>query len=129
MDIVSDSLVKIKNAQKVGHRKVVIKGNRLLQKICDLLKEGGYIVDYQVMNIEFKFFITIRLRYDAKLNPAISDIVRISKNSRKNYVKVNEIPRIANGYATVIMSTSKGVLTGKQAKETNMGGEVICYVI
>ena len=129
MDLISDSITKIRNAQKAGHDYVSVGDSKLIAAICRILKRNGYILAHNRVSDKKKKFREISLKYDEKGNGVIKEFVRISKTSRRVYCHADEIPRIANGYATVMITTSKGVLTGKQAKEGNVGGEVICYVL
>ena len=129
MDIISDGITKIRNAQKSKASQVLLKNNKVVAKICGILKKGGYIIDYNFKKENKMNFIEVVLKYDKNDNPIIKELVRVSKNSRRVYKPANDIPRIANGYATVIMSTPKGVITGREAKQENVGGEVICYVL
>ena len=129
MDIISDSITKIRNAQKSKQDAVQIKGNSLLSKICGILVSSGFIDSYKEKKEKGKYFIDLKLKYDKLGKPVISNLTRISKLSRRMYSGAQDLPRIANGFATIIVSTSKGVMTGKEAKEKNVGGEVIFYVI
>ncbi len=129
MDIIANALTKVRNAQKVKKDIVTIMGNKLLLEVCRILKDKGYVEEYHHNTKENKNLIDITLKYDSKGSPVISKITRVSHCSRRVYKKAAGIPRIVNGLATVIVSTSKGVLTGKEAEEKGVGGEVICYVL
>ena len=129
MDIIANALTKMRNAQKVKKETVTVMGNKLLLEICKILKNRGYVEEYRHNTKEKKNFINITLKYDSSGRPVISKIVRISHCSRRVYKKAGEIPRIMNGLATVIVSTSKGILTGLEAGERGVGGEIICYVL
>ncbi len=127
MDIVSDGLTVIRNGQKSGLDRVTLRGSKLLEQIAAILKDRGYIKDFSVMK-DKKFFIDVKLKYDDSEKPVIRKINRISKNSCRLYSKADKIPRIMNGYATVIITTSRGVMTGREAREKKIGGEPVCYV-
>ncbi|HBE03494.1 MAG: 30S ribosomal protein S8 [Spirochaetes bacterium GWF1_41_5] len=126
IDTISDSLTIIRNACAVKHQKAKIKHSKIMENIVNILKQEGYIEDFSVEN---KKNIIINLKYDLKKNSVITEISRISKSSRREYSSVKKIPRIANGYATVILTTPKGILTGREARKQNVGGEVLCFVL
>jgi small subunit ribosomal protein S8 len=128
-DIISDGLAIIKNGQRSKKDIISFPTNKTLNSILDLLKTNGYILDYFSDNNKQKNFVKVKLKYDEEGKPVISELSRISKCSRRVYKPANEIPRIANGYAMTIVSTPKGVVSGKQAKELNQGGEVLCYIL
>ena len=129
MDIIADAITKIRNGQKAKQESVTIIGNKLLNKMCKILKREGYIEEFHSNTKEKKNLIDITLKYNERGEPVISNISRISRPSRRVYSSANNIPRIANGFATVVMSTPKGILTGKEAKEKKVGGEVVGYVL
>ena len=125
----SDGLTRLRNAQSARHSSVRIRGNKMLKSICEILRERGYIESFEEDKKDEKYFIQIILKYTGRGEPVIRRVVRMSKSNRRMYVNASRIPRFFGGYATVILSTSLGVMTGKQAMEKNVGGEVICYVL
>lgn len=128
-DLIADGLTAIRNGLLAKKDIVTFSTNKAFISIVEILKEGGYIKDYSIETEGLKKTITIKLKYNEKGLSVISKLERISKCSRRVYSPADEVPRIANGYATVIVSTSKGIMTGKKAKSINQGGEVLCYVM
>ena len=125
---VGDMLTKIRNASRVRHEFVDLKMSKLNKSILDILKEEGYIKNYTIFDKKGISFIKAILNYDSKRNPAINRIDAISTPGRKVYSSYKNIPRVKNGYGILIVSSSKGVITGKQAKDNKVGGELICSV-
>lgn len=128
-DPISDFLTRIRNAQAVGHKVVEIPASNLKKEITRVLQEQGYISKYKFVDEGPQGSIKIALKYDrATKRPAISKITRVSKPGLRQYAKAGKMPRVLNGLGIVIMSTPEGVMTGKNAKANNVGGEVLCYV-
>ncbi|WP_024653539.1 30S ribosomal protein S8 [Borrelia persica] len=125
---VGDMLTKIRNASRVKHESVDLKMSKINKSILDILKEEGYIKGYSVLDKKGIAFIKVMLNYDNKRNSAINRIDAISTPGRKVYSSYKNMPRIKNGYGILIVSSSKGVITGKQAKDNKVGGELICSV-
>lgn len=124
-DKIADYLTRIRNAGNAGHKTVMIPGSKLKIAITEILKEQGYIGDYEEIKEDIQSQIKITLRY-FEGKPAIKEITRVSKPGRRVYVSADNLPRIKNGLGTAIISTSKGVMNEKQAKKYNIGGEFIC---
>jgi small subunit ribosomal protein S8 len=130
-DPIADYLTRIRNAQMAGHRIVEIPASRTKKAITEILFDQGFIFKYKFDEggKGNQGVIKIALKYDsATKKPIIRELGRISKPGLRKYAKANEIPRIINGLGIAIVSTSRGVMTGKQAKEMNVGGELLCYV-
>ncbi len=128
-DPISDYLTRIRNAQAAGHKVVEIPASNLKKEITRVLHEQGYISKFKFVEEGPQGSIKIALKYDrATKKPAISKLVRISKPGLRQYSKVKKMPRVLNGLGVVILSTPNGVMTGKNAKEQNVGGELLCYV-
>lgn len=129
-DPLADYLTRIRNANSAGHRVVSIPASNLKKEITKILFDQGYILSYKFEETDNKQgSIKIALKYDpATKAPIINKIQRISTPGLRKYTGSNEIPRILNGLGISIVSTSKGVMTGKQAQRNNVGGEVLCYV-
>ncbi len=129
-DPISDYLTRIRNAVKAGHRVVEIPASNLKKEITKILFEQGYILSYKFDDESTpQGVIKIALKYDKlSKDPVIKKIQRISKPGLRKYASSTELPRILNGLGIAIVSTSSGVMTGKQAKDQNVGGEVLCYV-
>ena len=129
MDPIADYLTRIRNAQMGGHRIVEIPTSKLKKRITEILYDQGYILKYKFEDFAPQGVIKIALKYDRETKkPVIQKIGKISTPGLRQFVKATEIPRIINGLGIAIISTSKGVMTGKQARKENVGGEVICYV-
>ncbi|MDR1867871.1 MAG: 30S ribosomal protein S8 [Treponema sp.] len=127
-DPIADMLTKIRNAGMARHEKVDVLTSKLKLEIVKILKTEGYIKNFKKVNIETTSYIRIFLKYDDKLLPVIHNLERISKPGRRLYVGYKNMPRVYNGYGTVIVSTSQGVITGKKATEKKVGGEITCTV-
>ena len=128
-DPIADYLTRIRNAVSANHRVVEIPASNLKKGITKILFEQGYILSYKFDDSSVQGTIKIALKYNKETKePVIKKIQRISKPGLRKYSSSNELPRILNGLGIAIISTSHGVMTGKQAKRDNVGGEVLCYV-
>lgn len=129
-DPIADYLTRIRNAHIAKHRVVDIPASKLKKSITEILFDQGYILKYKfVDDLGPQGTIKIALKYDKATNkPVIEKLGRISKSGLRKYAKADQIPRIINGLGICIVSTSKGLMTGKQAKRENVGGELLCYV-
>src|SRR5210317_483373 len=128
-DPIADYLTRIRNAQMAGHRVVEIPASNLKKEITKILFEQGYILSYKFDDSTVQGTIKIALKYNKETKePVIKKIQRISKPGLRKYASADEMPRILNGLGIAIVSTSHGVLTGKQAHKDNVGGELLCYV-
>lgn len=127
-DPIADMLTRIRNANQVSHPTVEMPSSKLKVQLAKLLKEEGYITDYEEKT-EGKFkVLSITLKYDAKNKPIITKLERISKPGLRNYSKAKNLPKVLGGMGIAVVSTSKGLLTDRKARKENLGGEVICYV-
>ncbi len=128
-DPIADFLTRIRNAQSAGHKVVKIPSSKLKKEITKILFDQGYILSYKFDEDGNREFIKIALKYDKENSiPVIKKLERISKPGLRKYVGTDEMPKVLNGLGIAILSTSKGVMTGKQAQKENVGGEVLCYV-
>lgn len=128
-DTIADFLTRIRNAVKASHRIVEIPSSNLKKEMTKILKEKGYILDYKFEENKIQGVIKIALKYHPVTKaPAIHNISRISKPGLRKYAGTGKMPRVLNGLGIAILSTSKGVMTNKEAKEQKIGGEVLCYV-
>jgi len=128
-DPIADYLTRIRNAAMANHKVVTIPASNLKKEITKILFDQGYILSYKFEDNSIQGTIKIALKYDKDTKESvIKDIQRISKPGLRKYVSSGDIPRILNGLGIAIVSTSKGLMTGKKAKQLNVGGEVICYV-
>ena len=128
-DPVADYLTRIRNAMSAGHRVVEIPASNLKKEMTKILFEQGYVLSYKFDDSSVQGTIKIALKYtkDTK-EPVIKKIQRISTPGLRKYASSKEFPRILNGLGIAIVSTSHGVMTGRQAQKENVGGEVLCYV-
>ena len=127
-DPIADMLTRIRNAVMARHDLLLIPSSRMKLYIAKILKQEGFISDYEVTSEHSWRQIKIVLRYDEKNQPLISGLKRISKPGLRIYVQVKEVPRVYGGLGIAIISTSKGVMTGQKAWHQGIGGELLCYV-
>ena len=127
-DPLADMLTKIRNASNARFDKVDISNSKLKLEIVKILKNEGFIKNFKKMNQDGQGLIRIFLKYDDKMKPIIHGISRISTPGRRIYSGYRKMPRVFNGFGTVIVSTSAGVTTGKKAAEKRVGGEILCTV-
>jgi small subunit ribosomal protein S8 len=127
-DPIADMLTKIKNASSAGHESVNIRPSQVKLEIIKILKIEGYIRNFKKINVDGHTSICVFLKYDGQLKPIIQGIERLSKPGRRIYSGYRTMPRVLNGYGTVVVSTSSGVTTGRRARERKSGGELICKV-
>ncbi|MEM1338309.1 MAG: 30S ribosomal protein S8 [Bacteroidota bacterium] len=128
-DPISDYLTRIRNANRAGHRVVNIPASNLKKEMTKILFDQGYILSYKFEDNSVQGIIKIALKYDRMTKePVIKKLQRASKPGLRRYANSQELPRVLNGLGIAIISTSHGVMTSKQAKQENVGGEVLCYV-
>ncbi len=128
-DPIADMLTRIRNGIMVRHESVLIPASRMKLALAVILKNEGFITDYEVLKGKPERTIKVYLKYDEKKQPVLSGLERVSKPGLRVYVERKEIPRICGGLGTAIISTSKGVMTGQQAWRQGIGGELLCYVL
>jgi small subunit ribosomal protein S8 len=128
-DPIADFLTRIRNAQLAGHRLVEVPASNIKKRITEILYEQGYILKYKFEDDNKQGIIKIALKYNPTTKqPAIQFLERISRPGLRQYAKPADFKRVMNGLGIAIVSTSKGVMTDKQAKKENVGGEVLCYI-
>ena len=129
-DPIADLLTRIRNAIMAGHKVVEAPASNLKKEVARILFEKGFILSYKVIDGEGpQGVLKIALKYNSKSKkPAIKEIQRVSRPGLRQYIGVDEMPRILNGLGIAIISTSKGLMTDKEAKKEKIGGEVLCYV-
>ena len=129
-DPIADLLTRIRNAIMAGHKVVEAPASNLKKEVARILFEKGYILSYKVVEGDgVQGVLKIALKYNQKTKkPAIKELQRVSRPGLRHYASVDEIPRILNGLGIAIISTSKGLMTDKEAKREKIGGEVLCYV-
>ena len=128
-DPIADYLTRIRNGVRAGHKVVEIPASNVKKGITKILHDKGYILSYKFVDDDKQGIIKIALKYHPKTKiPAIKKIDRISKPGLRKYTGAEELPRVLNGLGIAILSTSKGLVTDKEARELNVGGEVLCFV-
>ena len=127
-DPIADMLTRVRNANRALHDRAEMPTSTLKVEIARLLKEEGYISDYQVVKGESFDTLVIELKFGKNRERVITDVKRVSKPGRRIYARKDRLPRVLGGMGTAILSTSRGVVTSRQAQELGVGGEVICFV-
>ncbi len=127
-DPIADMLTRIRNAILARHDFVLVPSSRIKLAIAKLLREEGFIHDYEVLRGKPQRIIKVYLKYDEKKGPVLTGLKRVSKPGLRVYVQRTEIPRVYGGLGIAILSTPKGVITGQQAWRQKVGGELLCYI-
>ena len=127
-DPIADMLTRLRNANNVYHESVEIPGSKVKTAIAEVLKEEGFINDYTFTEDNKQGVITVSLKYGPNREKVISGIKRISKPGLRQYAQKSELPRVLGGLGIAIISTSKGIMSDKQARKAGLGGEVVAYV-
>ena len=128
-DPIADYLTRIRNANSAGHKVVSIPASNVKKEITKILFDQGYILSYKFEDNTTQGSIKIALKYDSfTKEPVIKKLERVSKPGLRKYSDSESLPRVLNGLGIAIVSTSKGLMTGKKAKQSNVGGEILCYV-
>ena len=128
MDSIGDFLTRIRNAMKAGNEKLTVPSSNLKLKIAEILKKEGYIDTYKLIDQDKKQYMRIHLKYIQGKQPAIRAIHRVSTPGLRRYVGHQDVPKVLGGLGIAIVSTSRGVLTDKDARREKLGGEVLCKV-
>ena len=127
-DPVADLLTRIRNANMAGHEQVEVLGSRLNLEIVKILQSEGFVKNYEIVKDKTRSRIKIGLKYGPRKEKVITDLKRVSKPGRRVYTKRGDIPRVLSGLGIALVSTSKGVMTDREARRLGVGGEVLCYV-
>lgn len=127
-DPIADMLTRIRNANTVGHETVEIPASKMKKSIAEILLSEGYIKGYDVIEDNKQGIIKVEMKYGPSKEKVINGIKKISKPGLKVYAKANDVPKVLGGLGIAIISTSKGVISDKEARKLGVGGEVICYV-
>ena len=127
-DAIADMLTRIRNANKMRYQEVLIPSSKLKCEIAKILKEEGFIENYKVSKEDVQGEIVLTLKYGPNKERVITGLKRISKPGLRVYAKSDEIPKVLNGLGIAIISTSKGLMTDKEARKNNLGGEVLAYI-
>lgn len=128
MDTIADFITRIRNAGFAKHEKVDVANSKIKEGIARILKEHGYIKTFRVAQDGKQGLMRVYLNYDKTGRPAIESIQRVSRPSKRVYVKSSEIPQVRSGYGITILSTNKGVLSGDEATSNNVGGEILLKI-
>lgn len=127
-DPIADMLTRIRNANQMRYKEVEVPASKMKLEIARILKEEGFVADYKVKKNNVQSIISLSLKYGDKKERVITGLKRISKPGLRVYAKAEDVPTVLNGLGIAIVSTSKGVMTGKDAKKESLGGEVLAYV-
>lgn len=127
-DPIADFLTRIRNANTVMHEKVEIPASKMKKTLAEILKNEGFVKDYEYIEDGKQGIIRIYLKYGPNRERVITGLKRISKPGLRVYCKKDEIPKVLGGLGIAIISTSKGIMTDKEARKAGLGGEVICYI-
>ncbi|MHC4388334.1 MAG: 30S ribosomal protein S8 [Planctomycetota bacterium] len=127
-DPIADMLTRIRNAARISEKQVNIRASKICKGIAAVLKEEGYIEDFDVIDDARQGVLRVTLKYDQEGRPVIGQISRTSKPGRRVYSPVSELPHVLGGMGIAIVSTSKGVMSDRSCRKANMGGEILCTV-
>jgi small subunit ribosomal protein S8 len=127
-DPIADLLTRIRNASRAKHNRVDIPASRIKGEIAKILQGAGYVDDVKLVDDGKLGLLRVYLKYGKSSEPVIEGLKRVSKPGHRIYARKDEIPRVLGGYGIVVLSTSQGILTGNQAKEKGIGGEVLCQI-
>ena len=127
-DIISDMLTRMRNALAMKYTKVEVLGSKMTKEIATILTNEGYIEGFEAVKDGAAEKLIINLKYGAKKEKVITGLKRISKPGLRVYVKANEVPKVLKGLGIAIVSTSKGIMTDKEARKENLGGEILAYI-
>ena len=127
-DPIADMLTRIRNANAMRYKEVEVPASRIKLEIARILKEEGYISDVKIKKDKVQDVMVLNLKYGEKKESVITGLKRISKPGLRVYAKVEELPRVLNGLGIAIISTSKGIMTDKEARKESLGGEVLAYI-
>ena len=127
-DTIADMLTRIRNANQMPYTEVKVPASKLKLELARILKEEGFIKDYKLLDENVQGMILLTLKYGENKQRVITGLKRISKPGLRVYAKAEEVPRVLNGLGIAIISTSKGIMTDKEARRQNLGGEVLAYI-
>ena len=127
-DPIADMLTRIRNANQMRYKEVEVPASKTKIEIAKILKEAGFIANFEIKNVKPQDILVLTLKYGEKKERVITGLKRISKPGLRVYVKAEELPRVLNGLGIAIVSTSKGIMTDKNARKNSLGGEVLAYI-
>ncbi|MHC4616211.1 MAG: 30S ribosomal protein S8 [Planctomycetota bacterium] len=127
-DPIADMLTRIRNAVRVNRERVNIRASKICEGIAAVLKQEGYIEDFDRIDDAKQGILRVTLKYDENGRPVITELIRVSKPGRRIYSSVDRLPHVLGGYGVAIVSTSQGVLSDRSCRKANVGGEILCTV-
>ncbi len=127
-DPIADMLTRIRNANQMRYKEVEVPASKTKIEIAKILKEEGFIADYKINKVKPQDMMVLTLKYGERKERVITGLKRISKPGLRVYVKAEELPRVLNGLGIAVVSTSKGIMTDKEARKNSLGGEVLAYI-
>ena len=127
-DPIADMLTRIRNAVRVNRERVNIRASKICEGIAAVLKQEGYIEDYDRIDDAKQGILRVTLKYDDNGRPVINELIRVSRPGRRIYLSVDKLPHVLGGYGVAIVSTSQGVLSDRSCRKSNVGGEILCTV-
>ena len=127
-DPIADMLTRIRNANQMRYKEVEVPASKTKIEIAKILKEEGFIADYKINKVKPQDMMVLTLKYGERKERVITGLKRISKPGLRVYVKAEELPRVLNGLGIAVISTSKGIMTDKEARKNSLGGEVLAYI-
>ena len=128
VDPITDLLNRLRNAMNAGHERVDLPASRLKEDVVRVLADEGYVTSYRRVEEQGRPMLRVGLKYDAEGDPIVNGLERVSRPGRRVYARSTEIPEVLGGLGISIVSTSRGILTGRKARESRLGGEILCNV-
>lgn len=126
-DPIADLLTRIRNASKAQKKYTLVPHSKIKEQILKILHDKGFINSYKLIKEDPRSYLKVALKYDQNRDPIIKKLIRKSKPGLRKYIGVNEVPRVLGGIGISILSTSRGIMDGEEAKKKNVGGELLCY--
>jgi len=127
-DAITDLLTRLRNGMRAGHDRVDVPASRVKESVLKVLADEGYVGSYRRVEDQGRPVLRVALKYDGEGEPIVNGIERVSRPGRRVYARAKEIPEVLGGLGVSILSTSKGIVTGRQAREQRLGGEILCNV-
>lgn len=128
IDPITDLLNRLRNAMRAGHERVDLPSSRVKEAVVRVLADEGYVASYRRVEEAGRPVLRVALKYDSEGEPIVNGLERVSRPGRRVYARAGEIPEVLGGLGTSIVSTSRGIVTGRRARESKLGGEILCHV-
>ena len=128
IDPITDLLNRLRNAMRAGHERVDLPASRVKEAVVRVLADEGYVASYRRVEDAGRPVLRIALKYDSEGEPVVNGLERVSRPGRRIYARAGEVPEVLGGLGTSIVSTSRGIVTGRRARESKLGGEILCNV-